>query len=1089
MHAHLPAVLVVNQKIGIGLVRRVLKTAELLECVLIPFRRERDSGFLLQDSLGTTICYLFKTRPNADFNQNEPVIVCRDFATNGEKLDLQEGRWISHPLITANESAKTASIIRDTWKDAFRFIEGNENVIGFRSPQLGALHAIHAHWSVSTEAATIVLPTGTGKTETMLGTLLSKACQKTLVIVPTDALRTQIAEKFETLGVLKLPGCEILASSANLPIVGTLTSRPKNIADLSTFFNQCNVIVSTSSLISGCSAEFQLEMANLCSHLFIDEAHHAEAPTWKAFRKKFESKLVLQFTATPFREDGHKIDGKLIYVYPLRKAQQEGYFRPIRFSPVNHYDVARGDLEIAKAAMNELDADQSGKHIVMARVDGTIRATQIHALYESLNRYESVVIHSKIKRSEREIAKAKLFSGEVRIVICVDMLGEGFDLPELKIAAFHDIRKSLAITLQLAGRFTRSRTDLGDPVFIANTALIDVSDELRELYSQDPDWNTLLPNISDSVINQELDSQQFFSGFGQFLDEVPIKELRPAASMVVYKTNCITWHPEQFKQGFRGLSSRDKLYHTINANEKTLVVISTTESGVLWSDLQSIKELNWELFIAVWDPSVELLYLHGSSKDGTYKDLAKAICGNDVQLMVAPNIFRCFHGVNRLIFNNIGLNELLGRQVRYTGRMGSDVESRIGQSQRQGSSRAVLSGQGFENGNKASIGAAKRGRVWSNLRLRVDSFVEWAKAVGVKLANETLDPNTVLAGTLKPTLVGQIPTEQIITVEWPNDIYLKPEHGVLFQDSNVRETQLTYVDIEANPRADTDPITIKVYSDGWASEYRLEIIPVVDSFDFRFILTSGPSLQIRIGQTIEPLEDYFTEHPPTFWYANGSCLEGCEYTELPQVGTPPFPRERLTAFDWSGVDISKESQGESRTFGTIQHRLIQHLLADSSYEIIFDDDGAGEAADVVAIKTTEANNQITIEVELYHCKYSSSPPGARVDDLYVVCGQAQRSTCWLINHDRRVGLFIHLLRREEMRTSNNRPTRFDKGDVVTLTRIRDMSRRHAVKLSVCVVQPGLSSEKASSSQLTLLAVTERYLTDTYQVPLTVLCSA
>jgi hypothetical protein len=31
------------------------------------------------------------------------------------------------------------------------------------------------------------------------------------------------------------------------------------------------------------------------------------------------------------------------------------------------------------------------------------------------------------------------------------MLGEGFDMPELKIAAFHDIKKSLAITLQLAG--------------------------------------------------------------------------------------------------------------------------------------------------------------------------------------------------------------------------------------------------------------------------------------------------------------------------------------------------------------------------------------------------------------------------------------------------------------------------------------------------------------------------------------------------------------------------------------------------------------------------------------------------------------
>ena len=39
------------------------------------------------------------------------------------------------------------------------------------------------------------------------------------------------------------------------------------------------------------------------------------------------------------------------------------------------------------------------------------------------------------------------------------MLGEGFDLPELKIAAFHDVKKSLPITLQFAGRFTRTSRD------------------------------------------------------------------------------------------------------------------------------------------------------------------------------------------------------------------------------------------------------------------------------------------------------------------------------------------------------------------------------------------------------------------------------------------------------------------------------------------------------------------------------------------------------------------------------------------------------------------------------------------------------
>lgn len=41
-----------------------------------------------------------------------------------------------------------------------------EAIRGFRSAQLGAIFAIKSYWTVSNESATIVMPTGTGKTET-----------------------------------------------------------------------------------------------------------------------------------------------------------------------------------------------------------------------------------------------------------------------------------------------------------------------------------------------------------------------------------------------------------------------------------------------------------------------------------------------------------------------------------------------------------------------------------------------------------------------------------------------------------------------------------------------------------------------------------------------------------------------------------------------------------------------------------------------------------------------------------------------------------------------------------------------------------
>lgn len=659
------------------------------------------------------------------------------------------------------------------------------------------------------------MPTGTGKTETMLAVLTSTRCERVLVVVPTDALRSQLAEKFETLGLLKVPGNAVLAEQALRPVVGILTSKPKILEEVDDLFGGCNVIVTTSHLVGTCVLAIQERMAGLCTHLFIDEAHHSEADTWKAFRERFRSRRVLQFTATPFREDGQAVDGKLIYVYPLKKAQQEGYFRPIRFRAVREFSVTNGDRKIAMAALDELDADTTGKHIVMARVADTHRAASILALYQSFARHEAVAIHSGMSGADQLAAKRKLFEGSARVVVCVDMLGEGFDLPELKIAAFHDIRKSLAVTLQLAGRFTRARGDLGDPVFIANIALVDVRDELRKLYSQDPDWNALLPELSTAAIEAAQISQDFFRGFGVFLDEVPLSDLRPAASMVVYKTNCANWTPKRFKRGMRGLTSRDKVFHALNEIENTLVVLTATEQSVRWSDVESIRETVWELFVAVWDRERALLYLHGSGLNGEYKEIAKALSGQDVQLVVAPEIFRAFHGIKRLILNNVGLSEHLGRQVRYTGRMGSDVESRIGQAARRSAKRAVLAGGGFESGEMRSIGVAKRGRVWSNLRLRVDSFAAWARSVGAKIADETIDPETVLAGTLKPRPIGAVPMTVAISVDWPKEVLERPESGCRFFGSGITEEASTNVDIALVAQEPGGPLLVRVFCERW----------------------------------------------------------------------------------------------------------------------------------------------------------------------------------------------------------------------------------------------------------------------------------
>ena len=797
--------------------------------------------------------------------------------------------------------------------------------------------------------------------------------------------------------------------------------------------------------------------------------------------------LILQFTATPFREDGKPLDGKIIYVYPMRQAQSEGYFRPIRFSSVYAFNSARADRDIAEKVIEELHADTTGLHIAMARVSTQARATEVHTIYESMGEFNPVVIHSGLKESEIGAAKAKLDSGESRIVICVDMLGEGFDMPELKIAAFHDLRKSLAVTLQLAGRFTRAREDLGEPVFIANTADVNLKAELQALYAQDPDWNLLLPHLSEGAIGQEIEAQRFMRGFVGQLDEIPLTEIQPAASMVVYRTRCARWTPSSFAAAFKGRNKAEQVHPILNEAERMLVVIAARRQGVPWTDLATVDSIAWELCIAIWDQDKALLYIHGSGNNGNYSDFAKALCGEDVELIKAPDVFRVFAGINRLMLTNVGLDEQMGRQIRYTGRMGPDVGTLLADATLATTTKAVLAGVGFENGGPSSIGAGKRGRVWSNLRLRVDQFAVWCKTIGSKIDDSNVDPEEVLRGTLIPTLIDNRPAAVPIGVDWPVELLDQVESATTISFDHTINEHLTNVTIELCEYTDIGPIVLKVSCDQREVQVRLNFVGRGKNSDFVFIYEGDARASIKRGAEYD-LCAFLTQYPPTIWFADGARLDGNILIQL-RTDATLYSRDRLVALDLSNIDLAKESQREERRPDSVQFRMIEHAKAEKRHEILMDDDGKGEAADIVGISLDNLTLPKLITVDLYHCKYSSGPePGSRIGDMYEVCGQAQRSVLWLHNKDRRTDLFAHLLKREALRIESGRATRLEVGTRERLIQIRDLSRTCRVSIRVFIVQPGLSKAGAADHQLAVLGVTEKFLQETYQIPLQVYCS-
>lgn len=1088
MRMTVPPVKGIDLKFPSGFVEQLVTPSETVVGDWARFVVPSGAGWRLSTPDGKTF-YVFRKIPAQDQIPNDGAVLLGDAPEDAEEVDLRGSRWLAHPAFNGVDI--TPNRVRDSWLTGFNFVAEDQvrgGQIGLRRPQLGAVHAIHAHWSTKEGVATVVMPTGTGKTETMLATLVSARCSRVMVLVPTDALRQQIAQKFSTLGILKDPRSALLAPHVIRPIVGTLIKRPTTVAEVDDVFMQCNVVVTTSALAGGCTPEVQERMAKVCSHLFIDEAHHAEARTWKEFKSNFKAhkRPVLQFTATPFREDGLPLDGEIIYVYPMRQAQSEGYFRPIRFSSVYAFNSARADREIAAKVLEELHADKTGLHVAMARVSTQARAAQVLAIYLNLGQFNPVMLHSGMKKREAESARSQLDKRESRIVVCVDMLGEGFDMPELKIAAFHDLRKSLAVTLQLAGRFTRSRADLGDPVFIANTADLNLREELRNLYTQDPDWNMLLPSLSEDAIGQEVETQRFISGFVGQLDQIPLNEIRPAASMVVYRTHCAEWTPSAYKTAFHWMPQDDEIYPILNGPERMLIIIAARRQGVPWTDMPAVEGQVWELCIAIWDKDQSLLYIHGSTNSGAYSDFAKALCGADVDLIKAPEVFRAFAGINRLMLMNVGLDEQFGRQIRYTGRMGPDVGGRLSETTLETTTKAVIAGVGFENGGQTSIGAGKKGRVWSTLRLKIDEFATWCKRTGAKIADDTIDPEEVLKGTLIPQLVNARPTSVPIAVDWPAELLDLVESATTISFTDSIAEHLTNVSIELRDHTETGPLVLRVFCEKHEVQVRLEFVQRGRAPDFEFVYEHDVRATIRRGQTYD-LCQFFTEYPPTIWFADGSKLDGNTYIEL-RTGATLFPRNRLEVLDWTGIDITKESQREERRVDSVQFRTIEHVKGENRHEILLDDDGAGEAADIVGISLDNPTRPQMIEVDLYHCKYSGgNTPGARIDDMYVVCGQAQRSVMWLHNKDRRTDLFAHLLKREADRVENGRTTRFEVGSKERLAQIRDFSRTCTITLRVYIVQPGLSKAGAAEHQLALLGVTERFLLETFQVPLTVYC--
>lgn len=974
----------------------------------------------------------------------------------------------------------------ESWKGAFSFssdeaLRSKSFGHGLHSHQLGATHAIGAHWSLSNDHATVVMPTGTGKSDTMIAAMTAFVRGTLLVVVPGVPLRNQTIQKFYGLGLLRQLGH--LSSRASNPVIGVLTGRIKSIEDLS-IFDSCNVVISTMSMVAqGTSEGFGAQISEKCSHLMLDEAHHVPAATWAKFREEFSARPVLLFTATPFRRDKKLIEGTPIYKYPLASAQKDGFFKEITFKAVAEPDESKADKAIAEVTVEVLKKDiKAGfDHIALARTSRKIRADEILKLYAQLApEFNPIVVYSEKSGMQEQIQLLR--GGKSRIVVCVDMLGEGFDLPQLKIAAIHDSYKSLAVLLQFIGRFTRTLgAKLGTATVVANSSRREMSAAFEELYSEDADWNAVLRNYASQAVQDYAESIELLEESEpvelttEKLRDVQVSpsSLKPKFSTVVYK--CDSFRPLLFAKGLPSYRVPHKAWH--NRKRNLFFFVTAENPHIDWSRSRSLLELHWHFYVMYYQENNKLLFIHSSDNSTLHTELATVVGGDNATIFNGEPMFRVFAGIKRLLLHSVGLKRrITGRNLRFSQHMGADVAEALSSAQTSSSTKSNIYATGYANGDRIDIGCSHKGRIWTREQGTMSGFLSWCDQIGKKLLDTTFDTTRLISDALIYEEITEFPDSGVLAILWPDELWQKTEHNVKFRYSG-HESALYDCSLEVVSASKRELVFSIIH--GQVSNYSMRLLP-----DRKVAVShlSGPKLVLSLGRNDHDLSEWFSYNPPELHFVDGSEVDGALWIHPQKRKPPTIPSSSFETFNWAGVNLTQESMWHK---GQLRTNSIQHKIASSNvpnFDLVFDDDGSGECADLVCIK----NETSQVSVYLFHCKYSGGiDAGARVKDVVEVSSQAVRSHKWKHRFE---ALCNHIQNRERSANSTERKTRFFSGDLQTLRIIAAAAKQKQVDFHITIVQPGLSAGHVTIEQQAVLAAAHAFLLDTIDVSMKVLCS-
>lgn len=941
---------------------------------------------------------------------------------------------------------------------------------GFREAQRGALFAIGSHFSGRNDAAIITMPTGTGKTAVLQASAFLLQANRVLVLTPSRLVREQIADDFKKLGVLRRLGA--IPTDIDDPKVTATAGRitdPLQWEGLREF----DVVVATVPSVSPHIEQIPAPPPDLFDLILVDEAHHSPAISWTATLDMFKAARRVLFTATPFRRDDREILGRFAYTYDLKRAYQDGVFGHIQFQLVDQIPPGDNrqqmeDIATAQAAERTLAADRAAgfDHLLMVRTDSKKRAAELVELYAEHTTLRLKLIQGTHSLSYVKKVLAALAGNELDGIVCVNMLGEGFDMPRLKIAAVHSPHRSLAVTLQFIGRFARTSGErLGEATFLATASGVKV--EAEKLYSAGAVWADIIPNLSATRVQKEVEAREFIETFEHDVGTIPdlsdmsLYSLSPYAHVKIYRLR----EPFDISAVPNFGADREQIFGRVSEDTNSSIYVTRMRSPVAWSTDDELINVEYDLFIFYFDPQSSLLFICASSRgDGLYRRIVRDLVGYDPKILGLSELNRALKELEQARFFNVGMRNRQQSSLTESYRMltGSHVDEAIRVEDARLFHRGHCFGSAVENGNEVTIGLSSASKIWSNTSFSLPELLAWCK----NLARKILDERAAVTGSNLDLLqMGQIVSTipaRCLWAEWDKEVYLDPPlanfeiGGRSFQDT------LTQFSLEVE---DSDANGVRLLLDGPNLQTRIQF-RIAESPQFSYFSDDQPRVELSFGRRSEDIVDYLNDSPLNLMLDDWSRVCGDEHFPAPNEPFDPFDSERIRVIDWrsGGVDITVEYADNRGNVmpSSIQLFLERELDVDEN-AVVFWDHGSGEAADFVVLRPAPDGG---VNVILYHCKAAGGmEPGNRVGDVYEVCAQAIKSIIWC-DLPRLVDRLIDRMQRRKG------VGKLVRGDVANM---RALASRRPVRFGMVVVQPGVTKSGLEARLAEVLAAANSHL--------------